>query len=198
MIYNRIVIMWNIGRGWGMMPKVINCLYENAKMIVITSILIISVVFFGFVYDKEYPVHYAFNGIKYQSNNMDSATPVQIKIDGVYKKGYFGNPHTFKGIMLIDGKQCYATYGFGNRGDQYAFNEYKMSQIESDSFKGFIVIEDMMKKININIFEPSESGDMHFSYGNGWLISGPCSNRDEAVALSKQLISKLHADVPLK
>lgn len=178
------------------MPKVIKYISTNIKTIIAICFILALVVFYCYKYNQTYVIQYNYDGIKYQANNLNSGMPLQIEIDGVYKKGYFDNPDIFEGKIIINGETCYGQYG--HRSYEYAFNKYKMSQIESDSFTGSIFIDDMFKEITIEIHEFDIKGLESFSYRNGWLISAPSVNREQAVYISNKLIQKLHKEVNIK
>jgi hypothetical protein len=155
--------------------------------------------FIGFInykYNQTYVIKYTYDGIKHQANNLNSGIPLSIEVDGVYKKGYFGNADTFDGKIIIDGELCYSQYRY--KSHEYGFNNYNMSQIESDSFTGSLFIADMFNEISIEIHETGINGMESFSYMNGWLISAPSENREKAANISNKLIQKLHKDIIIK
>jgi hypothetical protein len=172
------------------MSKFVKYISTNIKTIVAICFILALVVFYCYKYNQTYVIQYNYDGIKYQANNLNSGIPLQIEIDGVYKKGYFGNPDTFEGKIIIDGELYYSQYR--HRSNEYAFNKYKMSQIESDNFEGHFFIDDMFKEITIEIHEPESLGKVRFSYLDGWLISAPSKNRAQAVYISNKLIQKQH------
>lgn len=178
------------------MPKIIKYISTNIKTIIAICFILALVVFYCYKYNQTYIIQYNYDGIKYQSNNLNSGMPLSIEVNGVYKKGYFGNPDIFEGKIIIDGELCYGQYQ--HRSYKYAFNKYKMSQIENDNFKGHFFIGDMFKEVTIEIHETESPGVVKFSYMNGWLISAPSENRDQAVKISNKLIQKLHKDVNIK
>jgi hypothetical protein len=178
------------------MPKVINYIFTNIKTLITICFILALVVFGSYKYNQTYVIKYTYDGIKYQSNNLNSGIPMSIEVDGVYKKGYFGNPDIFEGSIVLGGELCYGQYR--HRSHEYAFNNYKMSQIESDNFKGSFFINDMFKEITITLHEIESTGNESFSYNDGWLISAPSENREQAVNISNKLIQKLHKDVNIK
>lgn len=170
---------------------------EARKRILIKGLIIlISITLFMiyvYRYNKEYnygyKIYHNYEGIKYQSNKMDSAVPVNIIIDGIYKKKYGSKDYMFQGDIIINGEPSHSS---GQ--NEFVFNEYNMSSLENDSFRGMFYISGMMQEITIKIFEPNDMGGHSFSHGDGWLISAPSNNREEAVKLSIKLIGEGQAN----
>lgn len=180
------------------MQKLINYITTNMRTIIVICFLAFLVIFSSYKYNQIYVIQYTYDGIKYQANNLNSGVPLSIEVNGVYKKGYFGNLDKFEGKIIIDGELCYVPDGDRSRGYEYSFNKYKMSPIASDNFKGFFFIGDMFKEISVEIDEPENTGGDKFSYRYSWLISAPSENREQAVQISNKLIQKLHKDVNIK
>lgn len=169
--------------------------YKRTTMKIFISIICLFLfMFYIYRYNKEYNYGYKitlnYNGIKYQSNNIDSSTPVKIVIDGVYKKKHGTEDYMFEGDIIIDEELCYE--------NEFAFNEYNMSSLENNSFKAMFFISDKMEEITIKILEPNGRDGLSFSYDGGWLISAPSNTRDEAVDVSNRLIRQLHKDIIIK
>jgi hypothetical protein len=178
------------------MPKVATYIFTTIKILIVVCIILALLVFINYKYNQTYAIKYTYDGIKYQANNLNSGIPLSIEVDGVYKKGYFGNPDIFVGKIIVDGELCYAQYRY--KSHEYGFNNYNMSQIESDKFEGHFFIGDMFKEITIEIHEPVSLGKARFSYLEGWLISAPAENRAQAVYISNRLIQKQHKDLIIK
>lgn len=178
------------------MPKVTSYIFTNIKAIITICIVLALVIFSCFKYNQTYEIKYSYDGIKYQANNLNSGIPLSIEVDGVYKKGYFGNGDTFIGKIIIDGELYYAQYRY--KSHEYGFNNNNMSQIEADGFKGSFYIGDMFNEITIEIHETDINGLESFSYMNGWLISAPSENRSQAVYISNKLIEKQQKFIYMK
>lgn len=168
--------------------------YFFVLILIVIGLLLITLRY----YSKEYTINNSYNGIKYQSNGIDKSINVKIEISGEYLKGFLGRTDMFKGKIIINGENCFAISGDGSRSDKYEFNKEKMSYIETDSFEGFIFVEDYMRNITITIDKIKDIDNEIYSFNNGWLISAPCKSRDEAVNISNKLIQKLHNDVLIK
>lgn len=161
------------------------------KRILIRGLIIFASIFvfviYVYKYNKEYnygyEIYHNYKGIRYQSNNMDSDTPVNIIIDGIYKKKHGSKDYMFKGDIIIDGEPSHSS-----EQNEFVFNEYNMSSLENKNFRGMFYISGMMQEITIKIFEPNNRGGFSFNYDDGWLISAPSNTREEAVDLSKRLI----------
>lgn len=174
------------------MSKALNYILINFRIIIVLIILLALILLSGYEYSQEYQIQYIYDGIKFQTNNLESAIPINIKVNGIFLKGNFGYTNQFEGEIIIDGKMCYAQDVRGAKSNKYSFSKQKMSRIESDSFKGSIFIGDKMSEITITIDEPNSTV---FSFMNGWMISAPCESRNQAIDISNKLIQKLHKDV---
>jgi hypothetical protein len=180
------------------MFKAINYIYTNIRALLVICIIVCLVLFGIYKFNQSYKIHYTYHGIKFQSYDLNYAKSLNIEINGIYKKGYFSQSDLFDGQIIIDGDMCYGILGDGTRSNKYAFNKEKVSIIESDNFKGSIFIGDMMREITIEINEPNITGGASFSYMNGWIISAPCENREQAVYISNKLVQNIYKDVLIK
>ncbi|MDF2804357.1 MAG: hypothetical protein K0S61_4262 [Anaerocolumna sp.] len=178
------------------MPKAINNIFANTKILITICLILALVILSSNKYKQTYVIKYTYDGIKYQSNNLNSSVPLSVEIDGIYRKGYFGNSDFFKGKIIVNGELCYNDFLY--RSQEFAFNKYKMSQLESNSFKGHFFINDMFEEITIEIHNFENPELPKFNYNNGWLIAAPAQDREQAINVSNKLIQKLHKDVNIK
>lgn len=163
---------------------------------VITVILIIIYAYkYNQNYNLEYKIDYTHDAIKYQLNNINLETPLEIIIKGIYKKDHSTNHYIFKGDIIIDDEYF---HGSGTDGNTYAFSKYNHTEIESESFRGTLFMNDMMSEITIQILEANNNGGYTFRDTDGWLISAPCNTRSEAISISNKLIRKLYKDINIK
>lgn len=174
-----------------------NAKYKNITVLV-TIFIIGMLIVVCYKYSQPSEIDYTYQGIKYQIGNLNSDIPLNIKIKGAYKKGYWGNPDLFEGQIIIDGKTLYGVNGDGSGSNKYAFNNEKMSSIQGDGFKGIIYNNNKMKEILIEVNELDSKGNERFSYLNGWLISAPCQNRKQAIYISNKIIQAIHKEVLIK
>lgn len=174
-------------------------LFRNIKPIILWTIIIFLVAIYIYDYNQAYNVghsiNYSFDGIKYQSNNTDSGTPIKLIINGVYKKEFGTRNYIFEGDIIVDNELCYAS---SNGSNIYAFNDYRMSSIENSRFKGDFFASDSMNEITIVISVPRQDGGRTFSYKDGWLISAPSNTRSEAIEISNRLIHPFHERINIK
>ncbi len=162
------------------------------------TILIVLIILSGYLYyiymtPIIIDIEHTYKGIRYQANNLEYSAPIELKVKGTYKKSYFKSPTIFEGDIIIDGIIYHPSFG-----EYYSFNEYMMTNIVGDDFMGFIFISDEFKEITIEVLEKDSPNTRSFSFENGWLISAPAENREEAVRISNRLIQKLHKNVILK
>lgn len=167
---------------------------DKGLMIILLVILFLaSWVYNSYTQPKD--IEYSYNGIKYQAGNLEIAEPINVEVKGVYKKDYFGGTDMFTGDIIIDGELYYGVYRDGNISNKYSFSKYYIGSIENKQFKRIIYISDMFRELTIETIEADENGGGFFSYTNSWLISAPSNTRGGAIAISNNLIQKLHKNI---
>lgn len=160
----------------------------------VVLILICGRLFYKYKYGATYDINYKYKGIKYQINNVSNSIPVEIVIKGKYQKGFHNDPDLFEGDIIIDGVK----FKPQNNDNEYAFNNYLMTQIKNVDTIGSLFITDMFKEITIEISVLDDTGGRGFNYNNGWLISAPAENREEAISISNKLIKRQQKDLTIK
>lgn len=132
-----------------------------------------------------------YNGIKYQAGNLQSFEPIIIEIKGSYSKRLFSREAEFNGTIKLWERVV--------SDKPIKFNKYKMGVLDTDDgIFGMIFISDMFEKLTIEIHESNQKGGHSWNSNNGWLISGPCNNRGEAVEISNILEQRLHRELVIK
>lgn len=69
-------------------------------------------------------------------------------------------------------------------------NKDRMASVKNNDTVLFAYFGDKLEKIMIQIFEPNESGVYSFNGNDGWMISAPSKDWDEAVQLANELLPK--------
>lgn len=133
-------------------------------------------------------IEYKYDGIKYQAGNLQSSEPIRIEINGKYVKKVFSAYVDFEGTIKV-GEEVF--------NGPIRFNKYKMGPL-GEGYYGMIFIKGIFEKLTIEIHEPDANGVYSWSGMDGWLISAPCTNRAEAVAVSNELIGKLYKPLIIK
>lgn len=104
-----------------------NSIFKNNKRFIVIGVLMIVIIICFYKYTRIYNIGYkincAYDAIKYQSNNINSGTHLQITINGIYKKELQLNSYVFKENIIIDGEKCYEG---ANEHNQYAFSDDNM------------------------------------------------------------------------
>lgn len=167
---------------------------NEIELLAAFGLVIIIIVIASFNYNRSYNIQYSSDGIKYQSNNLNEVKPIKVEVRGVFLKNEFGTQTSFEGDIIVDGIN---SYGAGHS-NIFAFSRQMMSFIENEKFEGFIFASDKMEEITITLDRTDSSKEEGYSFFNGWLISTPCKNREQAVDISNKLIQKLHRDVQIK
>lgn len=133
-----------------------------------------------------------YDGVKYQAGNQNTCENVKINVEGKLRKKLFSGEAEFNGKIIADGINLdYSNYPltFTNKGLGV------LDSIKSGNFitYGSIIISNTFDNMTIMIYKNGE-----WSSEDGWLISAPCSNREEAAAMSDLLFKRQHPDVNIK
>ncbi len=153
---------------------------------VVTIIIVIAII--AIRYPAPIDISYTYDGIKYQSGNLDGVEIVQIEIQGEYRRRIFSEYSEFEGVIKVGDKIFSKT--------PFVFNKYGRDSLETNNeFWGMIFQSDEFQILTIEIWEKHVSGEGHYFDGNnGWYISAPCQTRDEAVKISNMVLWKMKGD----
>lgn len=170
----------------------------NRKNVILFSTVLILLLVLGasilYIYPRNIGVNY--NGIKYQAKSTDSATSVNIKIEGNLRKKLFNKGSKFYGKIIIDNITFeYTEWPLYFDKRNVGLLEYR----EADNMKTFgqIITSNSFKTFTLEVFK-TQNGGYSWNSGDGWLISAPANNRNEAVEISNVLLKKLHAETVIK
>ena len=138
-----------------------------------------------------------FTGIKYQldPNKRTYSESVKISFNGTYRESYFGlASDSFIGYITIDGVEIKK-----NRDFNLIFSEEKTTIISHRYFVksevamitfsyGKLYIDDDFEMFTIELYtgEPDNKG---WNSLDGFMISAPATNREEALLISKKFVS---------
>lgn len=135
-------------------------------------------------------VNLAYQGIKFQAGNTNSEESISIEIQGEYITGFLGEHDKFEGKILIDDLLLdYSAPPIELNLNETA--ELSFGQIY-DGMSGHIYINKNLDKVIIEISELDENDNESFSYENGWFISAPAKNREEAIEITNSILSKIY------
>lgn len=170
------------------LPKLIND--SNRTLIIIMSIFIIGIwIMLAITFPKYINVRY--EGIKYQAGNTDIAEPISIEIIGRRCRGLFREYDRFEGKIMIDDLLLdYTQMSLWINKDKSASLYISGGQGYTSTY-GSMSIKNNFEKITIQIYEQVQNAG-GWSSGSSWLISAPCSTRDEAVRLSNELLPNIY------
>jgi hypothetical protein len=164
-----------------MKRSTIDFLLSDRFILTMLGAVICLFTWFYISYNQVEYIEYKYNGIKYQAGHLQSAEPINIEVKGEYVKKLFVKEVEFYGTIKV-GESVFTC-------DPIGFNEYKMGELESDRM---MYISGRFEKLTISILEPNQYGGYSFSYRNGWMISAPCTDREDAVKISNALVQRLH------
>ena len=138
-----------------------------------------------------------FNGVQYQldPDNKNYYESVKISFDGTYRESYFGLINdSFIGYIAIDGVEINNDKEFN-----LIFSEDKIAVISHRYFVrsevamitfsyGRLYIDEGFEEFTIELYsgEPNNKG---FNLLDGFMISAPAVNREEALLISKKFVS---------
>jgi len=161
---------------------------------IISFILLGFVIYtaFGFIYTSPKHISYDLNAVKYQIGNIEFSEAITFKIDGTFKRKFWGfnDTNQFDGRIIINGKESYSGIVNGTKLNNFKFNEDGMGSIVNDEFEGLIFVDNMMKEVTVKIFE-----DNGFDFESGWLIAGPAENRNQAIRITNDLIGEVYGRI---
>ena len=158
-------------------------------------IFLIGIVSFGVWYSIPKEINQAFDGIVYgvgnKSNQLNKEVTITIK-GKLYRKIF--NQDRFKGTIDING-ELPKNIIIDKKEVEVVFIENGGSLSIGDSPYGFLYINKDLSELTIIVYELLESGSDNATYEwdpkGGLLISGPATNRKEALNISNKLIEDL-------
>lgn len=132
-------------------------------------------------------------GVRYQlgKDNVEYEEPITLKFEGKYVNSFFN--HVFIGDVYIDGHKLNE---LNNSKTTLKFDKYNRAQLYDTTynamliFPGSIYINDDFSKVTICISEPSDEdpNSMHWDSGTGIMMAAPASNREQALAISNEVM----------
>ena len=137
-----------------------------------------------------------FNGVKYQlgPDNKTYSESVKISFNGVFKKCYFGLlDDRFIGYITIDGTDIKEdeefNLSFGEEKEAILAHTYfvKSEKAMLTSSYGRLHIDEGFEEFTIELYT-GEPNNKRFNSFDGFMISAPAENRDEALLISKKLV----------
>ena len=138
-----------------------------------------------------------FNGVQYQlgPDNKDYYASVKVSFDGTYRESYFGLINdSFIGYIVIVGVEIKEgeefNLSFGEEKNAILSQTYfvKSEKAMVTSSYGRLYINEGFEEFTIELYsgEPNNKG---FNLLDGFMISAPAVNREEALLISKKFVS---------
>jgi len=178
-----------INGGMGMKEK----LYRKKKIIrFLMFSAIIAVLSFCIYYSCPRNININYNGVKYQTGNQDTYENVKVNVEGKLRKKLFSGKAEFNGKIILNDKQFdYSAFPLDLDNKGSGILEYKKS--DDPIIYGSIVISGSFENMAVMIYENGG-----WSSKDGWVISAPCNNREEAAAASNLLFKRLNPGLNIK
>jgi hypothetical protein len=161
-------------------------------LVTIISVLVILGSFGGYqIYSYPLKINYTFMSLMFQLGNEANTKKVPIEIKGTYARRLFESD-VFNGTVTIDNKRfsgesvriSSATKEFYGLND--GFVQY-----------GRMYTDDNFESFNIWIYDKVENS-ISFKWDNGYMISYPAENREEALEVTNKLAQSYIDDRKLK
>lgn len=148
-------------------------------------IVITLFIYAAFNYHYMYPksISTTLHGLKFRIVNKEDVESVAISINGTYKPSKNGGT-AFEGTIDVEGQRFDFTKTI------LIINKDRMASLKNNDTVLFVYFGDKLEKLTIQIFEPNASGVYMFDPNDGWMISAPSKDWDEAVQLANELLPK--------
>lgn len=150
------------------------------------GVLIVIIVFLyvgaNYYYVSPKSINTTLHGLKFRIANKEDVVPVTISINGTYKPKNGGI--AFEGTIDVEDQR------FDFTKMTLIINKDRMAGLKNSDTVLHAYFGDKLEKIMIEIFEPNESGVYRFNRNDGWMISAPSKDWDEAVQLANELLPK--------
>ncbi len=159
-------------------------------VVVIAVILIIGYYFFPIKVNQE------LSGIKYRLGDGSYSEEVKVSVDGYLSNGLLHKTY-FQGTVKIGDKLLNKVILNLDKGsDGLLFLDESIGDFTN---YGMIYASNNMKELTIMIYDdPSDNGLITWSSRNGLMLSAPSKTREDALEISKKLITKSAPDINLK
>ncbi|MEE6449868.1 hypothetical protein RAH41_04755 [Gottfriedia acidiceleris] len=169
------------------------------KKAIVSCILLVFLVAIGFgvYYFIPKTINESINGVEYQlGSGHDQVNSVTIKIKGKLHHSLLGKR---KFVGSIDVKGANNPNPNKDRKVEIAFDQNGMGIIEYGYFKngkpeidsyGILFANKDFNKVTIGEFREDHSGK-GWTGKDGWMITGPATNRSEALIISNELMKKV-------
>lgn len=156
---------------------------KKRLIIFIIALALILVIFRAYVFRT---IDYRYTGVKYQVGNSGYGEPVNIEIKGKYTIGLFSSFDEFDGKIIVGDK----VFNYSNYVQQD--NHFKKIPLTMETrdknIYGDLFYNNVFKQITLPIREQEGSNQHSWSNKDGFVISVPSTNREQAIELSNKLI----------
>ncbi|SHI75160.1 hypothetical protein [Lutispora thermophila] len=155
---------------------------DKSISILIVIILLIYVAC-NYYYMSPKSINTTLYGLKFRMVNREDVVPITISINGTYRPSKDGGI-AFEGTIDVEDQR------FDFTKMTLIINKDRMAGLKNSDTVLHAYFGDKLEKIMIKIFEPNESGVYSFSSADGWMISAPSKDWNEAVQLANELLPK--------
>ncbi|WP_018759013.1 hypothetical protein [Paenibacillus terrigena] len=175
------------------------------KLWIPIGILLVAIIAGAFIYTYPHHLTFTMQGIMYQlgEENKDYVKPVAVSVNGKMKKSILG-VRTFTGVIDIEGEDIPVPsenrkleLRFSENGEAQLLYRYIINGNIKHFSYGIIFINDDSNKIAIMKYQATPNG-RGWNGGDGYMISTPAQNRDEALEISNELLDDFYTRFTLK
>lgn len=165
------------------MLKIIKSIHDELKPLPLILVVLALGTWFYMLY-TEREIHCKYTGIKFQAGMPEVVEAISIEIDGKYTLSLLGTKDQFVGTIKIgDRIFSYLTCPL-------ALGPSRMNDLDTDlsGHYGMIFAGRLFSKVTIEMHAFLGNGTYQ---SNGWHISAPCTNRNEAVEIANFLKGRI-------
>ncbi|MBH1942159.1 hypothetical protein I5677_14750 [Mobilitalea sibirica] len=158
---------------------------KNVLRIIIVLILLLIASYFFYIYPRE--IYEEYNGIYYKLGDSTFSEKITVKLEG-YLENSLGEGAKFTGTLQL-GNQILEKSLILQSKDGIGIIRYFDKDTQDYVTYGTLYSKAIKEGFTISILGIDDNGERgSWSSGDGYMISAPASNREEALELSNQLM----------
>lgn len=179
----------------------------KTKLWIFIGILLAAALAWAFIYTYPRQLTVTMQGVMYQLGEVhkDEVSPTAISVHGELKRSILG-VRTFQGTIDIEGENIPVPeenreleLRFSKQGETQLFYRYFNNGSIKQFLYGILFINKDFSKIAIMKYQRNPDGNGgSWNGGDGYMISAPAQNREEALEISNELLDDSYAKPPLK
>lgn len=158
---------------------------QDKKRFIISIIgfALFAVIFRAYVFRT---IDYSYTGVKYQVGNPGYVEAVNIEIKGRYTVGLSSSLDEFDGTINV-GDKVFHYSDFVLQDNRFKRIPLTM-ETEDKNIYGDLFYNNVFKQVTLPIREQEGSNQYSWSNKDGFVISAPSTDREQAIELSNKLI----------